>query len=318
MSIPDPESLPRCSVIVPVYNAAAFLADTIESVRRQTVRDWELILVDDGSTDNSLECLQRMAEPRIQIRHQTNQGPSAARNHGLRVASAPCVFFLDSDDCLAADALERLLAPLDADPGLVAAYGEVATMDEAGLPIGSGAKPLFNARPSGDVVAALVQRNFIVTGGALCLRREAALAVGAFREDLHVAEDLEFWCRLALHGPLQYVPAPPVLRYRIRQGSVVRSRGKDPIDALRCIAAIFENPELQHRLGGETAGLRRKAEASVYSFTANEYLRTGDWPAARKLLGQSLRRNPRQVREVLLYLLACAGWLPAAVRKRLK
>ncbi len=249
---------------------------------------------------------------------QENLGPSAARNHGLRLAKAPYVLFLDSDDLLSPDALERLLPPLEGDASCVAAYGEVTIIDESGRPTGTGARPIFNSRPSGDVLETLVQRNFIVTGGALCIRREAALAAGAFREDLAVAEDLEFWCRLALQGPIQYIAGNSVLAYRIHDGSVVRSRGAVPTDALRCIEAIFRNPAIQARLGARRGLFRRRAVASVYSFTANQHLRAGRWAVARRLLFHSLMRHPFQRREWILLSLAVVGWLPSSVRKHLK
>jgi glycosyltransferase involved in cell wall biosynthesis len=303
---------------VPAYNAARYIEGTLLSVCRQSVPAWELFVVDDGSTDDTLRRAQYVVDSRIRFVSQINQGPSAARNHGLRLATAPVVLFLDSDDLLAPNALERLLQPLEDEEGCVAAYGEVTTIDEAGMPIGTGARPVFSARPSGDVLEALIQRNFIVSGGALCIRRASAIAAGAFREDLAVAEDLEFWCRLALVGPIRYIGGSPVLAYRIRQGSVVRSRGADPGDALRCIEAIFENPAIQARLGGRRSALSRKAQASVYSFTANEHLRAARWSTARRLLCRSLLRNPFQRREWLLFPFACVGWLPRVVRKHLK
>lgn len=308
----------RCSIVVPAYNTGAYIEATLRSVVAQSMQDWELILVDDGSTDDTLARARAVTDTRIRVVSQPNAGPSAARNHGLRLTTAPFVVFLDSDDVYAPDALERLLQPFASNPALVASYGEVTTIDAAGQTAGTAHRPVFAERPSGDIVERLVQRNFIVTGGALCIRRTAIDAAGDYRADLCVSEDLEFWCRVALQGPFQYVAGPPVLFYRIHEGSVVRTRGKDPRDALRCIDAIFANPAMQARLGADSAALKRKGEASAYSFTANEYLRGSKWGTARGLLWESLRRNPWQPRELILFAFACLGWLPTMLRRHLK
>lgn len=313
-----PERAPRCAVIVAAHNAAAHIDATILSVTEQTLAEWELIAVDDGSTDDTYARLRAWEDPRIRVAAQANGGPSSARNHGLRLATAPLVLVLDADDQLRQDALARLIAPLEADPRLVAAYGEAATVDAAGRQIGAGGAPFFAQRTGGDVAAALARGNFIATGGVICLRRAAVEAAGGYREDLSVAEDVEFWCRVALQGPFAHVPGPPVLDYRIHPDSVVRTRGRDPSDALRCVAAIFENPAMIARLGADAARARRAAEGAIFSFTANDRLRAGEWAAARALLGESLRRNPWRPREWVLWALANLHWLPGPARRRLK
>lgn len=101
----------QISIIMPVYNAAAHLADALESVRAQTFKDWECICVDDGSPDNSAEILSRFAsgDSRFRVVRQENAGPSAARNRGLELARAPWFLFMDSDDAFHPGALRRLL-----------------------------------------------------------------------------------------------------------------------------------------------------------------------------------------------------------------
>lgn len=107
--------MPRVSVVMPVYNAAGFLAASVGSVIEQTMADWELILVDDGSTDNSLQVCQEYAldNPRIRVVAQANRGPSAARNTGVIASKGEFIFFLDADDRLPSDALELLLSAVE-------------------------------------------------------------------------------------------------------------------------------------------------------------------------------------------------------------
>lgn len=100
------------SIIIPLYNAARFIEETLQSVQAQTYTDWECLVIDDGSTDNGAEMVQRMAQADTRIRyvHQSNAGPSAARNHGLRLAKGDYIQFLDADDWFPPQRFENMLA----------------------------------------------------------------------------------------------------------------------------------------------------------------------------------------------------------------
>lgn len=100
--------MPKVSIVIPVYNTETYIGEAIESIRRQTLREFEIIVVDDGSTDRSLSVIQSLSaeDPRIQVHTQANSGVSAARNKGLQYVTGEFLYFLDSDDLLEADALE--------------------------------------------------------------------------------------------------------------------------------------------------------------------------------------------------------------------
>lgn len=100
------------SIIIPLYNAARFIAETLQSVQAQTYTDWECLVIDDGSTDNGAEIVQRIAQADTRIRYvyQSNAGPSAARNHGLRLAKGDYIQFLDADDWFPPQRFERMLS----------------------------------------------------------------------------------------------------------------------------------------------------------------------------------------------------------------
>ena len=100
------------SIIIPLYNAARFIAETLQSVQAQTYTDWECLVIDDGSTDNGAEIVQRIAQADTRIRYvyQSNSGPSAARNHGLRLAKGDYIQFLDADDWFPPQRFENMLA----------------------------------------------------------------------------------------------------------------------------------------------------------------------------------------------------------------
>lgn len=306
------------SVIVPAYNAARFLEETAQSVLRQSLEAWELIVVDDGSTDDTAQVAAALAGPRVRVLSQANQGVSAARNRGLHAATGSHVLFLDSDDALSPNALERFSVFFEEHPEVVAAYGEATVMNEAGALTGTGKPPVFQVRPSGEALTALLARNPIVTTGAICLRRAPLVEIGGFREDLRVAEDWELWCRVALSGPIGYLGGAPVVAYRIRANSAMRGLGLSPEEAVKSVDAIFANPQIVKRIQGDAAPLREQALGAVFSFTATVNLRNRHFAQARKLLWQSIRRNPRQTREWILYACSCLRWLPSAIERRLK
>ena len=126
--------MPRVTVLIPTYNAAAYLTETLESVCTQTFRDFELLIVDDGSRDDTLAMARRF-ESRLTLRiiEQANAGPAAARNNGVRQAHGEYVAFIDSDDLMMPRRLEAQLALFDADPALGLAHTDLMTFDDRGV-----------------------------------------------------------------------------------------------------------------------------------------------------------------------------------------
>src|SRR5208282_4080287 len=123
---------PRVTVVIAAYNAESYLRETIESVLAQRLQDIEVIVVDDGSTDGTLEILRAFSDHRLTVLRQRNSGVSAARNAGLAAARAPYIFFLDADDMLVPDALYRMVSTLDARPQRVACFGHHLRIAEDG------------------------------------------------------------------------------------------------------------------------------------------------------------------------------------------
>lgn len=310
---------PRFTIVIPAYNAARHLSDALSSLSWQTRGDWAAVVVDDGSTDGTLDVARAVHDPRIKVLTQPNRGVSAARNRGFEDVATEFVIFLDADDQLLPDALERFATALDADTALAAVYGEGELVDEAGRLIAAGGRPVWNARPSGDVLLPLLRRNFILSGGALCARAVHVRSAGCFREDLRLNEDWEHWCRLAQTGPFLYLGEAPVFRYRRAGEGVVSSIGADTGIAMQNVDAVFDNSALRKRIAPEVLrALRRSSEASVFSFAASQHLKRSDWHAAREMLTKSLRLRPFQPRELLLLAFACLRWLPGPVRARIK
>jgi len=234
------------SIVTPAYNGARYLAETIESVLSQSIRDWELIVVDDGSTDETASIVEDYArrDPRIRLIQQERCGVSAARNRGISQASMehPYIAFLDADDVWEERALESLLGALDAHPSAVAAHGLARHIDQDGnlVPtsdleaiqrrrrglslIGGGMARVLEwpaGLPTGFAV--LVFRCHVMPPGIALARKEAVRIAGGFDEALAYCEDLDFWLRLSLVGDFAYVPSP-VVRYRVHDGAVSRDQ----------------------------------------------------------------------------------------------
>ena len=134
--MPKNDSAPRISVIIPTYNRADFIGETIQSVLGQTYADFELIVLDDASTDDTAQVVARFDDERlIYIYQENNVGETAARNAGLTHARGELVSFLDSDDCMLPHNLETLVALLDARPEVSVAYGWCYWIDRNGRPV---------------------------------------------------------------------------------------------------------------------------------------------------------------------------------------
>ena len=180
------EILSKVSIIIPVFNRQDLVASAIESVLAQTYSNIELIVVDDGSTDNTPYVLKRYDT--IKIVTQTNSGQSIARNAGLKISSGEYVLFLDSDDHLEPFAIKTLLAGLKEkekeSPEWGLAYGKMLTCDENLMPIENQRKSYY----CGDVLLPLLFDNFVRTGTYL-VRKSILDALKGFKEDLAVRED---------------------------------------------------------------------------------------------------------------------------------
>lgn len=207
--------MPKVSVIIPAYNAMAYLPEAIESVLQQTYDDFEVIVVNDGSSDNTAEWVAQVADPRVKLISQENKGVSSARNTGITHAQGKYIAFLDSDDLWEPDKLSKQAQILDGDRSAGLVYTWVSGIDKEGKPTGK----IRKNNPEGKVWDALIQHNIIECGSVPLVRRECLEKVGLFDESLRTIEDLEMWLRLAAHYPFRRIPEALVY-YRERPNSL--------------------------------------------------------------------------------------------------
>ena len=195
----------RVTVVIPAYNAARFLRPAIDSVLAQTFGDVEIVVVDDGSTDDTLRIAQSYGPP-VRSITQSNEGPSVARNTGLRHAAGEFVAFLDSDDVWAPRFLERVVAALDASPDAGYAYAWAQFIDEAGTLLPG----YIRSRPGPDIVRQILGSGCLALLSMTVFRAASLRAVAGFNAELRQAEDWDLFLRLASAG-IGVVHVPEVL-----------------------------------------------------------------------------------------------------------
>jgi glycosyltransferase involved in cell wall biosynthesis len=211
--------MPTVSVLIPVHNTARWLAQTIASVQRQSVPDWELIALDDGSTDASYETLQNLAihEPRMRILTRPNKGLVATRNELLAMARGEFIAWLDSDDRMTLDRLALQLDRFAREPGLLCLGGACTLTDPDGLPLRTHAFPTNHE----DLVQAM-REEIAFYFPSVTMRRDAAVKVGGFREPFAIAEDYDLCLRLSEIGRVGNL-SEVVLLYRQHMASTANS-----------------------------------------------------------------------------------------------
>gem|GEM_PF-139803 len=201
------EIAPIISVVIPTHNGERTIGQTIESVLNQTLASFELIVVDDGSTDSTLAVLVQTRDPRLSVFSYPNAGVAASRNRGLAHASAQYVAFLDHDDLWTPDKLQAQYRALQENAQAAVAYSLVDCIDESGQFLHPGSR----VTADGDVYARLLLTDFLDTTSNPLIRREALEKVGGFDESFACADDWDILLRLAARYPFVCVPTVQVL-----------------------------------------------------------------------------------------------------------
>ncbi len=216
------------SVVMPVYNVEKYVAESIQSVLNQSYENFELIIVDDGGQDKSIDICHQFDDPRIRIISQNNRGLAGARNSGINAAKGRYIAFLDSDDLWHKDKLSLHKIHLDSNGRIGVSYSSSRFIDENSKPLKQAQKPKLL-----DITAEhIFKRNPIGNGSAPVIRRDA-LNLIAFRhpkendricyfdESFRQSEDIELWVRIALTSPFIFEGIGGLLtRYRIISGGL--------------------------------------------------------------------------------------------------
>jgi glycosyltransferase involved in cell wall biosynthesis len=275
---------PTVSVIVTSYNYGRYVGAALESVRRQTLGDFEAIILDDGSTDDSLRVIERfLNDPRFRLIRQKHAGQPQTKNRGLVEARAPYIAFLDADDVWAPAKLEKQVARFQADPSLGVVCTRRTLMDADGR-----AKACHDApTPSGYVLDAMFRQNFVCFSSAM-LRAGVVEHVGRFDETIPLAIDYDFWLRVARHYPFGVVDEP-LVAYRVGHVNLSR-RQLDRLHVARLIMHRFVTHYDEPAALSDDARSRAEAETFTHlGIIARGYSRR----AAAAWLWRALKTEPR-------------------------
>ncbi len=285
--------MPKVSVVISAYNSAKYIRATVESVLAQTFKDYELIVVDDGSTDETGQILHEY-EGRLSYIYQENKKYSGARNTGIRAASGEYIAFLDSDDLWRPEKLEHQVAVMDRHPHVTLAYCQAVYIDPQGNPTqfqGQGVKGASGSAPLiFDPLPELFFGTMVTTSTAM-VRRSTLQEVGPF-DDAHIhGEDWELWVRLASKGPFAYLPEP-LAQYRIYGWhkilavEILEEWVTDQFRSLDRVTAVW--PGDIH----ERDHLRALGAATIYTRAALSSFQVGRGAQGQAYLAQALSANP--------------------------
>jgi glycosyltransferase involved in cell wall biosynthesis len=282
--------VPVVSIVTPAYNAASYIESAITSALRQTFADLEILVVDDGSTDDTAAIVARVAsgDPRVQLLRQPNRGVSAARNAAMRSARGRYFAFLDSDDLWHAGFLEAQIGLLESRPDIDVVTGNAFVL--GGPRDGQPARPFPDPRPHPTTADMIADETAVFI---MCAFRRAVYdTIGGFDETKATNEDYDFWIRAAHAGFRFWRNDTPLGQYRTHANSLSANESR----MLRGILVVLT--EHRARIAGrpeESAALERQIERFETELKASEArlaLEAGDYKSAARHLDALAARRP--------------------------
>lgn len=283
--------MPRVSVIIPAYNGDRYIAETLDSVLRQTYRDYDIIVVDDGSSDTTQQALQPYL-PHIHYVYQDNQGVAAARNRGMNVAQGELIAFLDQDDVLRPDKLAAQVAYLDANPAIGMAHSGWQRIDQHGNPLGL-VEPWHNA-PTLDLAAWIWWKPVLLS--AMMFRQFWLQRAGGLDTAFKQACDVDLALRLTLMGCETGWLRQITVGYREHDRNDSRNTPLQALENETVLDKFFALPNVPEAI------LNLEQECRYYTLVWSAWrLYLTDHPAEMKTyLEKSLRYTPFSPTETLL------------------
>jgi glycosyltransferase involved in cell wall biosynthesis len=298
---------PRFSVIIPAYNQARYLGEAIKSVLAQTFHDYEIVVVNDGSTDETETVGLRYGE-KIRYVYQENQGLAGARNSGIRAAKGVWIALLDSDDYWLPEFLERMMALIDKHPQAVVFYGAAQCVDEQGLPM----KQVVGYRSveNGRLYHALLRANFIIPS-TVVIKKKVIEQAGCFDQSLRSCEDWDLWLQLLSEGKKFYGVPDVLVQYRIHGSSLSANMERMQISHRAVAEKHFGMDDQQYDRWSEE---KRVAFGGFYRYQLlTNIQRRNDWQGA-DILAKAIEADPTIITDVDFYYELALGSQPVGYR----
>lgn len=273
--------MPKVSVVIPAYNAMGYLPETLESVLRQTFTDLEVLIINDGSSDNIVEWASSVKDSRVRLVSQTNQGVSVARNTGIAQAQGEYIAFLDADDLWEPTKLEKQVSRLDDNPVVGLVYTWTALIDSAGKLTGT----VFCYEAQGHVWETILVHDIVCNGSSAMVRRSCFETAGVFDPTLSSAADFDMWTRIAAHYPFAVIKEL-LVHYRKAANTMSKNRQKMIQDFRLTLEKRYQSVPL------EFLYLRNRAYGHMYRWQAWLSIYEGDYKSATEFQRQAFLHNP--------------------------
>jgi len=276
----------QISVIIPAYNASRTVGAAVDSVLAQTFPDFEVLVIDDGSQDDTAEVVRARDDPRVQCVRTQNGGVSVARNRALEHAAGPYVAFLDADDAWLPTKLERQHAAMTEKPGVGVCFSSAQLVDDDLRPVGID----WAVARADYTEAILLEGNVVRAGGTSVLARTSMVhEAGGFDPRLSQCADWDLWLRMSLFT--SFLPLhEPLVEYRIVGGTMSSDPElleRDTFTMLDKFFASSASPAYNH--------LRKRAYANRSMVCAGTYLHAGRLRDSMRCVVAALRSDPRTV-----------------------
>jgi glycosyltransferase involved in cell wall biosynthesis len=278
----DTNSVPTVSVCIPTYNRENYLKETLQSVFVQTYKDYEIVIVDDGSTDGTGEMIKQLGY-NIRYHRQENGGDAAARNKLIELAVGKYITFLDSDDLLMPDAIERLAGVIQGENEPIIVYGPYFRIDQYGKAIGKDKRKLY----SGFVAKYLFQDIFVHTSGSI-FPKSILEEAGRFDTSLPVCSDYDLWLRLSLKYRFAALHKPTFKRRR-HPGNLSADSVRNRITELEVLKRFYSEKGGNQAVSKSVATKRFSKEEYRVGLCA---LKEKNYQRACDYFAKSFRRCP--------------------------
>lgn len=286
---------PRVSVIIPTYNRLGFLREALDSIHAQTFVDYEVIVVDDGSSE---DIARGIADHPVRARvvRQARSGPGAARNRGIAEAAADVIAFLDSDDLWAPTKLERFMELLTKSPEIRIAYGPMLPIDAERHDVPGRTKPCHD----GQITTPLFLSSFVHVPTVVCYK-STIVDIGGFDPDLPVCEDYDLWLRLSVHEPFALIAEPLAYR-RLHKDRLSKSSMARNLTVKAGVLRRFRESDEGRRALKDSIADERLAR--VFFVAGREALRAGHYDEALRFCADSRRYGGSAMRTLPIKLSA--------------
>jgi glycosyltransferase involved in cell wall biosynthesis len=300
----------RVSVVIPTYNYARFLGEAIQSVLDQTYKDLEIIVVDDGSTDNTGEVVSSFTDARVKYLRQENRGVAAAQNTGIKASHGEYISILGSDDLYLPQNLEDKVKVLDSHPDIGLVYSDAYLLDKnTGTTLGKlwrspkGPHPWFDPdRATRQPLKEILYRGCFIMPQASMMRRQVFAKVGYFDESLPTYEDWDLIIRILQHFSAELIDMP-LLKLRQHDTNLTGNKEKMYQGAVAAANKAIRSGSLSKE---EFTFLRKRLVPQHFKY-GRQALLEGREAAARKALFACIRLNPRKIKPYIYLVLSFLG-----------